>query len=76
MDQAGIVYKISRFLADRKVNIIDLKSTVTASPESGATLYVMDIQVHLPAGLAADELDAGLSAVADDIQVDITWSDA
>jgi glycine cleavage system transcriptional repressor len=76
MDQAGIVYKISRFLADRKVNIIDLKSTVTASPESGATLYVMDIQVHLPAGLATDELDAGLSAVADDIQVDITWLDA
>jgi glycine cleavage system transcriptional repressor len=75
LDQAGIVYKISRFLADHQINIVDLRSTVKASPESGAALYVMDIQVHLPAGIASDDLEAGLSAVADDIQVDIAWSD-
>lgn len=75
LDQAGIVYKISRFLAQHRINIVDLKSTVKASPESGGPLYIMDIQVHLPAGIARGDLEAGLSAVADDIQVDIAWSD-
>ena len=45
MDQAGIVYKISRYLADHQLNIVDLKSTVKETPESGTALYLMDIHI-------------------------------
>lgn len=76
LDHAGIVYKISRFLADRHINIVDLKSAVKASPESGAALYVMDILVHIPTGTSMDALETGLSAVADDLNVDIGLSEA
>ena len=71
LDHAGIVYKVSRYLADQQINIVDLKATVKASPESGTTLYVMDIVVHMPDGIAAEALDRGLSAVADELNVDI-----
>jgi glycine cleavage system transcriptional repressor len=71
-DQAGIVYKVSQFLADQGVNIFNLQSTVKASPGSGTTIYVMDIHVQLPAGDSMDRLEAGLSGVADDLNVDIT----
>lgn len=74
LDQAGIVYKVSRFLADRRVNIIDLRSSVKASPESGTALYVMDIQVQIPEATAMAPLEQGLSAVADDLNVDIALS--
>jgi glycine cleavage system transcriptional repressor len=58
LDQAGIVYKVSRFLADNRINIVDLKSTVKASPESGTAMYVMDIRVQIPAGTAMEAAGA------------------
>lgn len=75
LDQAGIVYKVSRFLADNRINIADLKSTVKASPESGTAMYVMDIRVQIPNGTAMDPMEKGLHAVADDLNVDISFSD-
>ena len=72
LDQAGIVYKTSRFLADRDINIVDLKSTVMESPGSGAAIYVMDIHTLIPAGLTIDQLEKEISAVADELNVDIT----
>jgi glycine cleavage system transcriptional repressor len=72
MDQAGIVFKISQFLADRGINIVDLKSTVKASPESGAAIYLMDIAVQLPAGTTRSALETGLTGVAEELHVEIT----
>jgi len=74
LDQAGIVYKVSRFLADNRINIVDLKSTVKASPESGTALYVMDIRLQIPADAAIEPVEKGLRDVADDLNVDITLS--
>ena len=74
MDQAGIVYKVSRFLADNRINIVNLKSMVTASPESGTAMYVMDILVQIPDGTSMQPVERGLSEVADALNVDIVIS--
>ncbi|PLX99127.1 MAG: hypothetical protein C0623_10530 [Desulfuromonas sp.] len=74
MDQAGIVYKVSQFLADNEVNILDLSSRVMASPGSGTPLYIMDIDVLMPSGMILDKLEQGLSTVADELHVDISVS--
>lgn len=73
-DQAGIVYKTSRFLADNRVNILHLNSTPKTSPESGATIYSMDIHIQIPEGFSLDQLEDDLSTVADKLQVDISMS--
>jgi glycine cleavage system transcriptional repressor len=72
LDQAGIVYKTSRFLADHNINIVDLKSTVMEAPGSGAAIYVMDIHTRIPEDLTKNQLEEQLSAVADDLNVDIS----
>lgn len=72
LDQAGIVYKTSRFLAEKDMNIMHLKSSAKPSPESGATLYHMDINVQVPADLGRDQMEEKLNVVADELQVDIT----
>ncbi len=72
LDQAGIVYRISQFLADHSVNIIDLKSTVMASPESGTAIYKMDIHIQVPVSLPLTVLEEGLAGVADELNVDIS----
>ncbi len=72
LDQAGIVYKTSQFLADHRLSIIQLDSATSASPQSGATIYNMTIHVQVPEDLPFDQLEEELSSVADELHVDIT----
>jgi glycine cleavage system transcriptional repressor len=74
LDQAGIVYKVSRFLAERTVNIVDLKSTVKTTPESGTVLYLMDIHIQIPVTTPVAEIENGLDSVAEALNVDISLS--
>jgi len=72
LDQAGIVYKISQYLADNSLNIIDLKSIVKTTPESGTSLYLMDIHIHLTGGATPQSIEEGLDDVAEELNVEIT----
>ena len=60
IDQAGIVYKISKLLSDHDINIETLKSQKKFSPNSGTALYSMVIKIKMPEELAMDELDKNL----------------
>jgi glycine cleavage system transcriptional repressor len=72
LDQAGIVYKISQYLADNSLNIIDLKSIVKTTPESGTSLYLMDIHIHLTGETTPESIEEGLDDVAEELNVEIT----
>jgi glycine cleavage system transcriptional repressor len=48
IDHAGIVFRVCRLLADRKVNIIDMETHRVLSAESGTPLFEMDIDVEVP----------------------------
>ena len=74
MAQAGIVYKISQFLSANALNIIDLKSTMKATPESGATLYLMDIHIQIPDSSSTEVFEEALNIVAEELNVEITVS--
>jgi glycine cleavage system transcriptional repressor len=74
LDQAGIVYKTSKFLAEKKLNIVHLNSTAQASPESGVIVYSMDIHIQTPEEISFDRLEDDLSPLADELQVDISLS--
>ncbi|GAB6081466.1 amino acid-binding protein [Desulfuromonas carbonis] len=71
-DQAGIVYQVSRYLAEQGVNIIDLKSVVRPAPGSGSPFYVMDIHIQVPATVTGAVLESGLAEVADALNVDVS----
>lgn len=73
-DQSGIVYKTSKFLAENNLSIIHLNSTAKASPESGATIYSMDIHIEVPEEVLLDQVEDDLSVMADELQVDISMS--
>ena len=72
LDQAGIVYRISRYLANRDVNILHFASRMNRSPETGAVIYTIDIQIDLPRGLTREDLEEGLTQIGNELNVDIS----
>ena len=74
MDQSGIVYKVSRFLADDNINIESLTSRRFISPETGTAIYSMEIKVQIPEEISLAQLEEGLSAVGEELNVDIVIS--
>ena len=70
-DQSGIVYKVSRFLADSGINIRTLSSEMRLSPQSGTTLYVMSIVVEIPTKLSLISVEEGLEAIGDELHIDV-----
>ncbi len=74
IDQAGIVYKVSRFLADNSLNIVDLVSHIKASPNSGTAFYVMDIDIQIPKETDMDSINDGLAQVGEELNVEISFT--
>jgi glycine cleavage system transcriptional repressor len=71
VDQAGIVYKISRFLADSDINIENLTSRRIISPESGTAIYTMEMKVQVPEKISIAQLEEGLSKVGEALNLNI-----
>ena len=72
LDQAGIVYKVSRFLADTDINIASLNSGVKFSPESGAAIYSLSLSIEIPKNISLETVEQGLHQIEDQLNVDIT----
>jgi len=72
IDQAGIVYKVSKLLADNQINIETLKSQKKYSPNSGTALYSMKIEVKIPDTISMEDLDENLDTLANELNVDIS----
>jgi glycine cleavage system transcriptional repressor len=70
-DQAGIVFKVCRLLADREVNIIDMKTHRLVSAESGTPIFEMDIDVEVPRSLSEEKLRNDLHRLADELMIDL-----
>jgi glycine cleavage system transcriptional repressor len=70
-DHPGIVHAAAAALAEREIDITDLNSRLM-DDEDGEALYVLMMEVALPAGASADELDAALDDVASREGVEVT----
>jgi glycine cleavage system transcriptional repressor len=53
------------------INIENLQSEITISPESGTVLYIMEILISIPESISIEELDRGLSSVGEELNVEI-----
>jgi glycine cleavage system transcriptional repressor len=71
IDQTGIVFKISKFLANNNINIENLSSRRFTSPESGTPHYFMEIKVQVPENISLEHFEEGLSKVSEELNLDI-----
>jgi glycine cleavage system transcriptional repressor len=69
-DRAGIVAGVCRVLADRNVNVADLRSESLPSPSGGA-IYQMSLLVEVPERLDLAELSKALDETGRRLGVDV-----
>lgn len=68
-DQPGIVYRVTKALAESRVNITDLNTRLIGTKE--APVYVLMLEAILPAGLTVDETSQMLEPLRKELQVEI-----
>ncbi len=71
MDQTGIVYRFSRHLAEQGVNILYLQSERRNMPQTGTSMYLVDIDIEIPLELGVDAFRDGLQALGDEMGVSV-----
>ena len=72
IDQAGIVYKVARLMADDSINIETLHSVKKYSPNSGTALYAMNITARFPEATALETFREKIDLLGNELNVDIT----
>jgi glycine cleavage system transcriptional repressor len=75
VDKAGIVARIARTLADRRVNVEDLRTELRPEPESGTPIYTMRILMRIPDDIDDGNLRELLERDARALCVDVTFSE-
>ncbi|WP_243372851.1 ACT domain-containing protein [Geotalea sp. SG265] len=68
-DQPGIVYRVTRELADRTVNITDLNTRLIGTKETPA--YVLMLEAVLPQGMTVEDVELLLEKLKKELNVEI-----
>ncbi len=72
LDRMGIVYHVSRLLADQKINIADMHTKMVPSPESGTSVFTMKIQLEVPVEVVPADLLEKLNRLSEKLAIDIS----
>ncbi len=65
-DKPGIVYSVAKLLADKNINIADLRT------EKSNDLYILISQVEFPPGLDEEEIKVELDRIKDEMNIDVS----
>ncbi len=69
-DQPGIVYRVTKELAERRVNITDLNTKLVGTREE--PVYVLMLEAALPEEIAIDDVAAMLDEIKKELKVEIS----
>ncbi len=72
LDRMGIVFHVSRLLADHEINITDMQTKATPSPESGTPLFTMRILLQVPEKASYGALVEKLNRLGETLAIDIS----
>lgn len=70
-DRLGIVREISRALADRQVNVVEMDSHVSSAPMSAEMIFKARIDAQIPEATDLDDLADTLDEIANHMTLEI-----
>ena len=70
-DRLGIVREISRALAQREVNVVEMDSEVSSAPMSAELIFSARIDAEIPQHIDLDDLEDSLEEIANTMTLEI-----
>ncbi len=70
-DRIGIVREISRALAQREVNVVEMDSEVSSAPMSAELIFRARIDAEIPDHVDLDDLEDSLEEIAETMTLEI-----
>jgi len=70
-DRLGIVREISRALAEREVNVVEMDSEVSSAPMSAELMFKARIDAEIPAHINLDDLEDSLEEIANHMTLEV-----
>jgi len=67
-DKTGIVYKVSKYLASKRINIADMRTKLSGGEKK---LYVMLIEAEIPEDVDVESMKRELEKIAEELEVDL-----
>ncbi len=69
-DKPGIVFRVSKELGERNINITDLNTKLIGTEDR--PVYVMMLEAVLPEGMTSEDVEASMDSLKQQLQVDIS----
>ena len=69
-DHMGIIYEVTRYLAEQGINVESMTTDVVAAPMSGSPLFTMSATVRVPHKLSIADVREALEYIGDEVGVD------
>ena len=73
-DNEGIVKVLSKYLAEKSINILEMETHTSQAPVSGTPLFNLNAFVSIPNDVEEKLIQADLSQIAQDLGVEIQLS--
>ena len=73
-DNEGIVKVLSKYLAEKSINILEMETHTSQAPVSGTPLFNLNAFVSIPNDVEEKLIQSDLSQIAQDLGVDIQLS--
>ena len=70
-DNEGIVKVLSKYLAEKSINILEMETHITQAPISGTPLFNLNASILVPGGVEEKEIQSDLSQIAQKLGVEI-----
>jgi glycine cleavage system transcriptional repressor len=71
LDQPGLVHAVSTVLRAHAVNIEDLSAWQESAPFAGDALFIMEMRLTIPRGVAVKKLRTDLEAACESLNADL-----
>ena len=72
-DNEGIVKVLSKYLAKKSINILEMETHISHAPVSGTPLFNLNASILVPGGIKEKEIQSDLSQIAQDLGVEIQF---
>jgi len=76
MDNPGIVHKLTRYLSQHSINIVNMQTSSSHAAHTGTPVFTVNMRVDIPANKDLQQIQEGFSLLCDDLNMDADFSPA